>query len=412
MKKIQSTSLAKGLLRHLPVFFKKERGMGMSETKLSDYKTKSNFTAGLQDVIAGVSELCFIDGKEGRLLYRGYDINELVDKTTFEEVVYLLWNGELPNTKQLEEFKKQIEGYQCLPEEVLNVIKLIASKGTPMDTLRTTVSLLKSFDEEGEDMTPEANYRKAVKLVAVIPMIIAAIERSRNGLEFIQPKAGLSIAANFLYMLKGQEVDLYEVRVMDAGLIMHADHEFNASTFACRVTAGTLSDVYSAVTSGIGTLKGPLHGGANTEVMHMLLEIGDIDKVEDYILEKLSRKEKIMGFGHRIYKTMDPRADQLRQMSKELADRLGTDKWYLMTEKVFQIVNREKGMWPNVDLFTASVYYVMGIKMDLYTAIFAMSRVSGWTAHILEQYANNRLIRPTSIYQGPSLRKVTPIRER
>ena len=392
--------------------FKKERGMGMSETKLSDYKAKSNFTAGLQDVIAGVSELCFIDGKEGRLLYRGYDINELVDKTTFEEVVYLLWNGELPNATQLEELKKQIEGYQVLPDEVLNVIKLISSKGTPMDTLRTTVSLLKSFDDEGEDMTPEANYRKAVKLVAVMPMIIAAIERSRSGLEFIQPKAGLSIAANFLYMLKGQEADPYEVRVMDAGLIMHADHEFNASTFACRVTAGTLSDVYSAVTSGIGTLKGPLHGGANTAVMHMLLEIGDTGKVEDYILEKLSRKEKIMGFGHRIYKTMDPRADQLRQMSKELAERLGTDKWFLMTEKVFEVVNREKGMWPNVDLFTASIYYVMGIKMDLYTAIFAMSRVSGWTAHVLEQYANNRLIRPTSIYQGPSLREVRPIKER
>ena len=384
----------------------------MRETKLSDYKAKADFTAGLQDVIAGVSELCFIDGKEGRLLYRGYDINELVDKATFEEVVYLLWNGDLPDTAQLEEFKQQIGSYQVLPDEVLQVIKLIAPKGTPMDSLRTAVSLLKSFDDEGEDMTPEANYRKALKLVAAMPMIISAIERSRSGLEFIQPKAGLSIAANFLYMLKGQEADPYEVRVMDAGLIMHADHEFNASTFACRVTAGTLSDVYSAVTSGIGTLKGPLHGGANMAVMKMLLEVDDVDKVEAYIIEKLSRKEKIMGFGHRIYKTMDPRADQLRKMSKELAKRLGTDKWYLMTEKVFEVVNKEKGMWPNVDLFTASIYYVMGIKMDLYTAIFAMSRVSGWTAHILEQYANNRLIRPTSIYQGPSLREVTPIGER
>lgn len=384
----------------------------MREAKLGDYKAKADFTAGLEDVIAGVSEICFIDGKEGRLLYRGYDINELVDKATFEEVIYLLWNGELPNATQLEELKKQIESYQTIPDEVLNIIKLISSKGTPMDTLRTTVSLLKSFDDEGEDMTPEANYRKAVKLAAVLPMIIAAIDRSRKGLELVQPKAGLSIAANFLYMLKGQEVDPYEARVMDAGLIMHADHEFNASTFACRVTAGTLSDVYSAVTSGIGTLKGPLHGGANTAVMKMLFEIGEIDKTEDYVLDKLSRKEKIMGFGHRVYKTMDPRAVQLRQMSKELAERLGNEKWFLMTEKVFEVVNREKGMWPNVDLFTASVYSLMGIAMDLYTAIFAMSRVSGWTAHILEQYSNNRLIRPSSNYKGPSLRSVPPIEER
>lgn len=261
-------------------------------------------------------------------------------------------------------------------------------------------------------MTPEANYRKAVKLTALLPVIVAAIDRTRKGLEIIEPKPELSIAANFLYMLRGKEADPMEVRVMDAGLIMHADHEFNASTFACRVTAGTLSDIYSAVTSGIGTLKGPLHGGANTAVMQMLLEIGDLDRVESYIMEKLARKEKIMGFGHRVYKTMDPRAVQLRQMSKELAERVGDDKWYKMTEKAFEVVNREKGMWPNVDLFSASVYYVMGIDLDLYTAIFAMSRVSGWTAHILEQYANNRLIRPTSIYKGPSLRKVIPLEQR
>lgn len=384
----------------------------MSETKLSEIKAKSEFTAGLQDVIAGVSEICFIDGQEGRLIYRGYDINDLVENATFEEVAYLLWNGELPNATQLEELKKQIAQYQTIPQEVFDVIGLIASKGTPMDALRTAVSLMKSYDEQGEDMTPEANYQKAIKLTAVIPVIIAAIERARTGLDIVQPKEGLSIAANFLYMLKGKEAEPVEVRTMDAGLIMHADHEYNASTFACRVTAGTLSDIYSAVTSGIGTLKGPLHGGANTAVMEMLLEIGELDRVESYVEDKLARKEKIMGFGHRVYKTMDPRAVQLRQMSKELAERMGDEKWYAMTEKVFEVVHREKGMWPNVDLFSASVYYVMGIELDLYTAIFAMSRVTGWTAHILEQYSNNRLIRPTSIYQGPSLRKVVPLSER
>lgn len=384
----------------------------MSDTKLSDYKAKSDFTAGLEDVIAGTSEICFIDGKEGRLIYRGYDINQLVDKTTFEEVIYLLWKGELPNSGQLQELKQQIFSYQKLPQEVLDVIRLISPKGTPMDTLRTAVSMLKSYDEEGEEMSPEANYRKAVRLTAVLPVIVAAIDRSRKGLEIVEAKPELSLAANFLYMLKGQEASPIEVRVMDAGLIMHADHEFNASTFACRVTAGTLSDLYSAVVSGIGTLKGPLHGGANTAVMQMLLEIGELDNVESYVQGKLARKEKIMGFGHRVYKTMDPRAVQLREMSKELAERMGEDKWYKMTEKTFEIVNKEKGMWPNVDLFSASVYYVMGIELDLYTAIFAMSRVSGWTAHILEQYSNNRLIRPTSIYQGPSLREVKPIAER
>lgn len=384
----------------------------MSETKLSDYKAKAEFTAGLEDVVAGVSEICFIDGQEGRLIYRGYDINDLVTNTTFEEVMYLLWKGELPNAAQLEELKQQIAEYQTVPQEVFDLIRLISPKGTPMDTLRTAVSMLKSFDAEGEDMTPEANYRKAIKLTSTIPVILAAIDRTRKGLEIVQPKEGLSIAANFLYMLKGKEAEEVEVRVMDAGLIMHADHEYNASTFACRVTAGTLSDIYSAVTSGIGTLKGPLHGGANTAVMQMLLEVGELDKVEDFVMAKLAKKEKVMGFGHRVYKTMDPRAVQLRQMSKEMAERLGNDKWYLMTEKIFEVVHREKGMWPNVDLFSASVYYVMGIDLDLYTGIFAMSRVSGWTAHILEQYANNRLIRPTAIYKGPSLRAVVPISER
>lgn len=364
------------------------------------------YTAGLENVIAGESEICFIDGKEGRLIYRGYDFNELVDKTSFEQVIYLLLNGDLPQPDQQDALKQAIEQAQQLPDEVLDVIRLLAPKGHPMDTLRTVVSMLKSFDHEGEEMNPEANYRKALRLIGAIPVIVAGIDRCRRNLEIIPPKAGLSFAGNFFYMLRGEEADPLEEHIMDAALIMHADHEFNASTFAARVTAATLSDIYSAITSGVGTLKGPLHGGANTAVMKMLLEIGEIEKVEAYIQEKLSKKEKISGFGHRVYKTMDPRATRLRKMAHELGERKHNKKWVEMTEKVFEVVNREKGMWPNVDLFSASVYYLMDIDLELYTPIFTMSRVVGWSAHVLEQYKNNRIIRPTSIYKGPMNRTV------
>lgn len=364
------------------------------------------FTAGLENVIAGESEICFIDGKEGRLIYRGYDFNELVDKTSFEEVIHLLLNGDLPKPNQLAELKQTIQEAQQLPKQVLDVVRLLAPKGHPMDTLRTAVSMLKSFDDEGEDMTPEANYRKALRLIGAIPVIVAGIDRFRRNLAFIPPKAGLSFAGNFFYMLRGEEANPLEVEIMDAALIMHADHEFNASTFASRVTAGTLSDIYSAITSGVGTLKGPLHGGANTAVMKMLLKIGDIENVEKYIREKLANKEKISGFGHRVYKTMDPRATRLRKMAHDLGESKGNKKWVEMTEKVFEVVNREKGMWPNVDLFSASVYYLMDIDLELYTPIFTMSRVVGWSAHVLEQYENNRLIRPASIYKGPMNRTV------
>jgi citrate synthase len=371
------------------------------------------FTAGLEDIVAGTSEICLIDGKEGKLIYRGYDIEDLIaSNVTFEEVAYLLWYGELPNQQQLSELKKTIEQYQTLPAEVDQLVRLLAGKATPMDTLRTAVSALKSFDDEGEVMTSEANLRKSIKLTAQIPTIVAMVGRLRNGQEPIAPKAGLGISANFLYMTKGEEADAKDIRNFDIALILHADHEFNASTFSARVTCATLSDVYSAITSAIGTLKGPLHGGANEAVMRMLMEIGELDKVEAWVMEGLAEKKKIMGFGHRVYKTMDPRAVFLRNISKEVGERNGNTKWYEMTEKVFEVVHREKGLNPNVDLFSASAYYMMGIDLDLYTPIFAMSRVTGWTAHVLEQYANNRIIRPTSIYNGPELRKVKPIEQR
>lgn len=371
------------------------------------------FTAGLEDVVAGTSEICFIDGKEGKLIYRGYDIKDLIESNvSFEEVAYMLWHGDLPNQAQLNEFRSKIEQYQTLPSEVEELVRMLAPKGTPMDTLRTAVSALKSFDPEGETMEPAANQLKSLKLTAQIPTIVAMIGRVRAGKEPVAPRPGLGIAANFLYMLKGDEVSAADVRDFDTALTLHADHEFNASTFSARVTCATLSDVYSAITSAIGTLKGPLHGGANEAVMRMLMEIGDLHKVESWVMNALAEKKKIMGFGHRVYKTMDPRAVFLRRISKEVGERNGETKWYEMTEKVFEVVNREKGLNPNVDLFSASAYYMMGIDLELFTPIFAISRVTGWTAHVLEQYANNRIIRPTSIYNGPEERKVVPIKQR
>jgi citrate synthase len=371
------------------------------------------FTAGLEDVIAGTSKICLIDGKEGKLIYQGYDIEDLAESNvTFEEVAYLLWHGDLPNQQQLAQLKSEIEQYQTLPKEIDQLVRLLADKATPMDTLRTAVSALKSFDDEGEVMSPDANLRKSVKLTAQIPTIVAMIGRIRDGKEPIDPKSGLSLAANFLHMLKGEEANASDIRDFDIALTLHADHEFNASTFSARVTCATLSDVYSAITSAIGTLKGPLHGGANEAVMRMLMEIGELNKVEPWVLNALAEKKKIMGFGHRVYKTMDPRAVFLRNISKELGKRNGNTKWYEMTEKVFETVHREKGLNPNVDLFSGSAYYMMGITLDLFTPIFAMSRVTGWTAHVLEQYDNNRIIRPTSIYNGPEKRKLVPIADR
>jgi citrate synthase len=375
--------------------------------------SNQTYKAGLEDVIAGVSEICFIDGDEGRLVYRGYDIHDLVNhQATFEEVVYLLWHGELPNKEQLDAITKDLKENRELHPELVNLLKSLPKDSTPMEVLRTVVSAASMYDPDNKDNSREANIRKATRLVAQIPTIVAYNERLRKGLDVIPPKKDNSLAENFLYMLTGKQPNPLEARAFNIALILHADHEWNASTFAARVTAATLSDMYSAITSAIGTLKGPLHGGANEQVMRMLLEIGEPEKAEEWVKNALANKQKIMGFGHRVYHTEDPRATHLRQMSKELGEREGQTKWFEMSQIIEKVVHEQKGLYPNVDFYSASTYYVMGIDVEIYTPIFACSRISGWTAHVLEQYSNNRLIRPRADYVGVKRRTYVPIEQR
>ncbi len=357
---------------------------------------------GLEDIVAATSKICFIDGKRGKLIYCGYDIHDLVN-ATFEEVAWLLYHGALPNSRELEEFKIDLAAKRRLPKEVLEFLKTVPSNVTPMEALRTAISEMGLYDPDAAvDATDlEASRRKAMRLLAQTATIVAADDRIRHGKEPISPRPDLSHAANFLYMLTGEEPDPEIARIFDICLILHADHELNASTFSARVTAATLSDIHSAVTSAVGTLKGPLHGGANEQVMRMLLKIGDADHVEEWIKNALANKVKIMGFGHRVYKTMDPRAVHLKKFSKLMCERVGEPKWYEMSEKIETEVLKQKGLYPNVDFYSASTYYCMRIPIDLFTPIFAISRVAGWTAHVLEQYSNNRLIRPMADYTGP-----------
>ena len=368
--------------------------------------------AGLEDVVAGTSEICFIDGKEGRLLYRGFDIRDLAEHASFEEVVYLLWHGELPTRAQLDAFVQQIRSAQSLPGQVLELIERIPPATHPMAVLRTAVSYLGTLDPDQEDNSREANLRRATRLVAQFPTLVAAIQRVRQGKEPVAPRRDLPLAANFLYMLRGEEPSPLHAEVMNVALVLHADHELNASTFAARVTAATLSDMYSAITSAIGALKGPLHGGANEQVMRTLLEIGSPDKAEAWVKQALAEKRRIMGFGHRVYKTEDPRATILRRLSRKVAEAAGDTRWFEISQAVEKVVLAEKGLYPNVDFYSASTYYVMGIPFELYTPIFAVSRISGWTAHVLEQYANNRLIRPRAEYVGPTRRQWVPLDQR
>lgn len=367
---------------------------------------------GLEGVVVAISQITSINGTEGKLMYRGYNIHELAEHSTYEEVVYLLFNGELPTEAQLSALKQQLVAERALPAQVLDVLRLMPKDANPMAALRTAVSALAFFDPQAEDMSVEANQRKAFRLTAQVATIVAAFDRIRKGKEVLAPRADLSHAANFLYMLTGEEPNEVNARAMDVALILHADHEMNASSFAARVTASTLSDFYSAITSAVGTLKGPLHGGANSEVMKMLLTIGDEDKAEEYVKTGLANKQRFMGFGHRVYKTMDPRATVLRKVSKQLGERAGDLKWFNMSETVERLVKAEKGLDPNVDFFSASAYYMMGIDMDLYTPIFAVSRIAGWSANVLEQYANNRLMRPDTDYTGASERKYVPMDKR
>jgi citrate synthase len=368
--------------------------------------------AGLEGIVAASSTVSYIDGNIGKLIYCGYNIHELAQHSTFEEVIYLLWNSRLPKQAELDELKARLNQESAIPAEITQLMRTLPAGINSMDMLRTVISALSLYDPDGQDMSAEANLRKAIRLTAKFPTVVTTFQRLRNGLEPIEPRDDLSIAGNFLYTLRGEEPDEVAVRTIDVALILHADHELNASTFAARVTAATLSDIYSSVVSAIGALKGPLHGGANEGVIKNLLEIGSLDKVEAWTLEQFAKKNKIMGFGHRVYHTEDPRATHLREMSRQLGERTGESKYYEMSRKMEEVVKREKGLNANVDFYSASTYYALGLPTDLFTPIFACSRISGWTAHILEQYANNRLIRPRAEYIGPMDVKYTPINER
>ncbi|OPA80894.1 citrate synthase [Paenibacillus selenitireducens] len=367
-------------------------------------------TKGLEGIVATTSSISSII--DGVLTYRGYNIDDLAINATFEEVIYLLWFGRLPLQSELDQLLSELSAASTIPPQVIEQIRLYPKDTNTMAALRSAVSALALYDETANDMTPEANTQKAIKLQAQLPTIVAALSRIRSGLEPIAPKSGVTIAHNFLYMLNGEEPSDLAVQALNQALVLHADHELNASTFAARVTVATLSDIYSGVTSAIGALKGPLHGGANEAVMVMLEEIGSFDQVEDFIQTKLDNREKIMGFGHRVYKNGDPRAKHLQKMSQDLSQLQGNSELYEMSVRIEEMVTGQKGLKPNVDFYSASVYTILGIPRELFTLIFAISRVSGWTAHILEQYENNRIIRPRAEYTGLTNQKYVPIQNR
>ena len=360
--------------------------------------------AGLEDVVAATSAICYLDGDRGVLAYYGYDIHDLARGASFEEVCYLLWHGRLPNRAELGDLQSQLAAARPLSEQILRLMKQLPSSDG-MDVLRTLTSALGLYDPETADSSQPANYRKAVRLTAQLASLVATYGRLQAGGGPIQPDPALGHAANFLYMLTGNRPNALSTHAFDVALVLHADHELNASTFAARVAAATLTDLYSAVVAAIGTLKGPLHGGANADVMRLLIDIGPDappERIDDAIRGKLAKKIKIPGFGHRVYTTEDPRATHLRRMSRELGERAGNTRWFEMSQRIEQLVKGEKKLNPNVDFYSASTYYTLGIPIDLFTPIFAVSRVSGWTAHCLEQYANNRLIRPRTDYIGPA----------
>jgi citrate synthase len=367
---------------------------------------------GLEGVVAATSRICFVDGIEGRLLYQGYDIHDLAARSSFEEVAFLLWHGDLPTQSQLDTLNRDLIAARALPAQVESLIRELPKQSLPMDVLRTAVSALGIYDPDSQDNSQPANVRKAVRLTAQTATIVAAIERLRSGKPPIAPNPALGHAANFLYMVWGRKPDETSVRTMDIALILHADHEFNASTFSARVTAATLTDMHSAITSAIGTLKGPLHGGANEAVMKLLLQIDEPSRAVPTIKGMLAAKKKVPGFGHRVYKTEDPRATHLRRMSEELGRRVGQLKWFEISREIETYMLQEKHLHCNVDFYSASCYYTLGIPIDLFTPVFAVSRISGWTAHVLEQMADNRLIRPRAEYTGPRNRVYVPIDKR
>ncbi|MGZ4031187.1 MAG: citrate/2-methylcitrate synthase [Tumebacillaceae bacterium] len=374
---------------------------------------------GLQDIVAGESSICLVDGKQGRLVYHGYDINDLVGKASFEEVIYLLWNGKLPNRDELATLDAALKQNREIPADVLALVKGLVNapaQPTGMEILRTVASYVGAVDAD-KAMDRDTHIKQSTKLVALLASVTAAIGRLKQGQDVIAPRNDLGHAANFLYTLTGKEADDLSVEAFDVALILHADHEFNASTFTARCTVATLSDVYSGVTSAIGALKGPLHGGANEDVLRMLMEIDNVETTEAELKHKLENGVKVPGFGHRVYRSYDPRGLVLKRYAQELTAKNGETKWYEMTEIAERVVlehfaKKGKDLKYNVDLYSGSLYNAMGIAVELFTPIFVVSRVAGWTAHILEQYSNNRIIRPVADYEGPVDLQFVPIDER
>src|SRR5579884_2498483 len=371
-------------------------------------------TKGLEGVVAATSGICYIDGDAGVLAYRGIDIHELAEKSTFEETCYLLWFGRLPKKSELADLKQKLAAERKINPAIYEMMRTVPKTATPMEVLRTAVSALSFYDSEAEKIDHDANVRKAIRLTSQLAMIVAGYDRIRKGKNVVDPDPSLSHAANFLLQLNGEKPSTTAEKALDVALILHADHELNASTFAARVTAATLSDMHSAIVSAIGALKGPLHGGANEAVMRMLFEIDkqDADPVE-YVRGLLAQKKKVSGFGHRVYHTEDPRATHLRKMSEDLGRSANKTKWFEMSQKIEQFIKTEKKLNANVDFYSASTYTTLGIDLDLFTPIFAVSRIAGWAAHVIEQLDDNRLIRPRAEYIGPEYpQKYVPITQR
>ncbi len=369
-------------------------------------------TKGLEGIVAAQTRLSDVRGEKGELIYCGYDINELAGKVSFEEVIHLLHRNHLPTRDELAALKATLAADRELPKGIIDILKSIPKDTPPMDAIRTAVSALGCFDPERDDNSQDGQRRRAMRLIAQIPIVTAYFHRIRQGKSILPPDPSLGEAANFLYLIDGEKPSVEKTNTLDLCYVLHADHGMNASTFSARVTIATLSDMYSAITSAIGTLKGPLHGGANEGVIHMLMNIGSMDKVDAYVEDCLAQKKKIMGIGHRVYKTLDPRAPHLRRMAQILSSKIGEPKWIQMSDRIAEHMLKKKGLHANVDFYSATVYYSLGIPTDLFTPIFAISRTAGWTAHVLEQLADNRLIRPQSAYTGPVGLKVIPLAER
>jgi len=384
----------------------------MSTAETPANASPSTVSKGLEGVVAAHSRLSDVRGDVGQLIYCGYDIDELAGKVSYEEVVYLLHHNHLPNSKELAELKTVLAGYRELPQGVIDLLVKLPVDCPPMHAIRTGVSALGCYDTVADDDTMDAQRRKALRLIAQIPVVTAYFHRARQGKPLVHPDASLGEAANFLYMVDGEKPSEEKVSTMDMCYVLHADHGMNASTFSARVTIATLSDMYSAITTAIGTLKGPLHGGANEGVIKMLQEIGSLEGVDAYVAESLAQKRKIMGIGHRVYKVLDPRAPHLKRMAQILSAKLGDPKWIQMSERIASLMLEKKNLHANVDFYSATVYFSLGIPTDLFTPIFAIARTSGWTAHVLEQLADNRLIRPQSVYTGPVGLKVVPLAQR